>query len=155
MLRQVVQRLPSLHNRFFTLLHYCPTIYWEHGGSDDVEIEETIRRIWQMEEDELNLTQQYFDRMIAILREAGVPMSHIYTRTAIQGNNVVDATLSELRRDTYSGVILSSDHRDIIDRLQSRGLAALLRWTPPVAIWAIDTAEAGEADDQLNAAAGG
>jgi hypothetical protein len=45
----------------------------------------------------------------------------------------------ELRRGNYSGVIVSSDHHDIVNRLRGEGLTNIFRRVPKVAVWAIDT----------------
>jgi hypothetical protein len=138
-LRMLVSNLPRVNHRYFTLLHCCPTIYWEHGGDSNPETRREIDAVWKAEEDEYNLTQQYFDQASRVLQEAGVHVSHIRTAAPVEVDSLADATMAELRRGQYSGVIVSSDHQDIINRLHGRGLTDLFRRVPKVAVWAIDT----------------
>jgi hypothetical protein len=107
-LRVVASSLPKVNHRYFTLLHCCPTIYWEHGGGTDPETQHEIDAVWQAEEDEYNLTEQYLDESRRILQEAGVADSHIRTITAVEADSLVAATTLELRRGTYSGQRLQS-----------------------------------------------
>jgi hypothetical protein len=138
-LRVVASSLPRVNYRYFTLLHCCPTIYWEHGGGTDLVTQHEIDAVWQAEEDEYNLTQQYFADARRILQDAGVLVSHIRSTTASGEDSLANATMAELRRGHYSGVIVSSDHHDIINRLHARGLTDMFRRIPKVAVWAIDT----------------
>jgi hypothetical protein len=138
MLGAVASNLPRLNHRYFTLLHCCPAIYWEHGGGTDPETRHEIDAVWESEEDEYSLTRQYFDQACHILQQAGVPPSHILTTAAVDNNSVIDATMAELRRGKYTGVIVSSDHHDIINRLHARGLTDIFRRIPKVAAWEID-----------------
>jgi hypothetical protein len=58
--------------------------------------------------------------------------------TAVEEDSLTDATVTELRRGNYSGVIVSSEHHDLVRRLLNRGLTDILRHVPKVAVWAID-----------------
>ena len=140
-LRMVASNLPRVNHRYFTLLHCCPTIYWEHGGEVSPETRREIDAVWEAEEAEYRLTHQYFADARRMLQEAGVPEAHIRTITAVEQESLVDATVAELKRGQYSGVIVSSDHHELVNRLLGRGLTDLFRHIPKVAVWAIDTEE--------------
>lgn len=139
MLRRVCSRLNQLDRKYFTLLHCCPAIYWEHGGNADANMQQQIDAVWQAEEAEFNQTQYFFEQAKQVLQEAGVPASHIYTTTASNKRGLLDATMSELKLKTYSGVIISSIHTDIINRLYGRGVTDIFRRLPKVTVWPIDT----------------
>src|SRR6478672_11933682 len=76
-LRNVVTRIPGIATKSFTMLHCCPTIYWEHGGSENPEAQITASAVLEAESTELKTTQLYFDLASSILKSAGVPASQI------------------------------------------------------------------------------
>jgi hypothetical protein len=138
-LRMVASSLPKVDHRYFTLLHCCPTIYWEHGGDADAAAMREMDAVWQAEEDEFNVTEQYFARARRILEDVGVPAAHIRAVAAVKEDSLAAATIAEVRRGHYSGVIISRDHADIVNRLLGRGLTDIFRRIPKVAVWAIDS----------------
>jgi hypothetical protein len=140
-LRTVVTSLPNAQRRYFTLLHCCPPIYWEHGGGSDDDTQRNIKAVSKTEAQEFRQTRQYFDKASDILQEAGVPDSHIHTTTAAEQESLIDATMAELRRGKYSGVIVSRQHSEIISRLRGGGLTDVFRRIPKVTVWAVDTEE--------------
>lgn len=139
MLRVAIPRLHKGSQTLFTLLHCCPAIYWEHSGDADTAKREA-GDVWKAEQSQLERAKQCCEEVKAILHDAGIPDSHIRAIRAMGEEKLVDATVAELRRGCYTGVIVASYHTDIVDRLLGRGLTDLFRTLPKVKVWALDEA---------------
>lgn len=139
-LRSTIVSLPQVTQTFFTLLCCHPTHYWEHGGADDPEVEQQIENVWQTEDQEFDHAKHCLDQASAILQDAGVPASHISTKTSIDDDSLIAATMHELKRGQYSGVIISRYHDDIVNRLLRTGVTDMFRHIPKMQVWPIDLA---------------
>lgn len=139
MLKLVISRLPRLNERFFTLLHCCPYLYWEHGGADDPDNQRYLETVEQAEAEEFRQTQQYFEQASAVLQAAGVPKSHIRTQATTEASSPLEAVMAELRQHEHTGVIISSRHADVINRLRGQGVTDMFRRRMNVAVWALET----------------
>jgi hypothetical protein len=139
-LRTFVVSLPQVTDTFFTLLCCHPTQYWEHGGADNPEVQEQIEKAWKAEDEEFDRAKICLDQARAILQDAGIPVSHILTKTALEVDSLVTATMHELSQRHYTGVIVSRYHTDIVNRLLRKGLTDIFRAIPQVEVWALDLA---------------
>ena len=140
-LHMTISRLPKITHTFFTLLCCCPTHYWGHGGEDTPELKRYIESLRKEAEEEFNLAKRCLDRGKAMLQDAGVPPSHILTKTSTE-DSLTAATMAELRQGQFSGVIVSLFQYDIVNRLHGRGITDIFRQLPQVEVWAIDTKKA-------------
>lgn len=136
-LQDALENIPDRSNRYFTMLHCCPTIYWEHGGPCP-DLEQTIRAIQESEDEAIRMTWEYFEKVRIILRDVGVPASHIQCKLGLF-DNVLDAVTNELEHNNYSGVILSTQHTDLINRLEHKGLLNRFRRFPHVVVWTLNS----------------
>ena len=139
-LRSATESLPHMAHTSFTLLCCHPTTYWEHSGADNPEAAAQIEDTWQAEDTAFNRAQDCLDQARAILQDAGVPDTHIITKTPLDKDSIIAATMHELKRYPYTGVILSRYHDDIINRLLRKGLTDIFRKLPNVQVWPIDSA---------------
>jgi len=142
-LRNVVARIPGIASKSFTMIHCCPTIYWEHGGGENPEAQRDAKAVIETEVTELKTTRLYFDLASSILKSAGVPESQIHVKASLE-NSLVDATMTELWQGCYSDVMVGSQYTDIINRLERRGLTDRFRLIPPVRVWTFDTESTSE-----------
>ncbi|MBL8133826.1 MAG: hypothetical protein JNL42_18335 [Anaerolineae bacterium] len=138
-LTAMTPRLPDITHRYFTLFCCCPTPYWEHGGADTPESQDDLKAAWDEEETELSRAERCAERAAAILREAGVPESHIRT-IHTTADHPVGAAMEEIKRGGYSGVVVSQTQHDLVNRLLGRGLTDLFRHTPQVEVWVLEPA---------------
>jgi hypothetical protein len=141
-LRAAISRLPEAGEKFYTLHHCCPAIYWEHGGPSQ-EARQEARLAWNAEESSLARATHYFTHVTTLLREFGVPADHIRTHLSVEEDDPIKAVVDELERGKYSGVILSGYHHDLVRRLQGRGLRGLFRHHLDVVVWALDETALG------------
>lgn len=140
-LKTAIEYIPEINNKFFTLLCCHPTQYWEHSGSDRPDVKRAIEHISKAEDKGYELAANCLDQAQAMLEEAGVANSHIFTLTSIEDISLISATLRELKEHQYSGVIVSSYHADIVDRLMRKGITGMFRRFPDIEVLAIDTHE--------------
>lgn len=135
-LRQMVATMPGATSRQFTLIHCIPAVYWEHGG--DTGIEEA-RRIWQDDEKVFQNTGSYFKQAIETLTQGGVPRHYIHVVTDCESSDITQAVLKQLRTRPYTGVIVSSNHNDLVSLLSGRSIFRwFIRHTPDVTLWVVD-----------------
>lgn len=129
MMEQVVKHLPGIHNRHFTLVHYMPTVHWEHGGGSTPEkLQKTTEQVWKAERKLHSHTDQYFGKVRTILEGAGVPTANIRTKFIANASDLVGAVTQEIRSCDYSGVILSCHHRHLASILKKQ---SFVRWFMP------------------------
>lgn len=133
-LRAIIATLPTLTNTFFTLMACCPPRYWEHGGADNPEVQQEIVQAWLTETTEHTHAETCIDQARATLTACGVPADHIDTLIATDEASTLDATLHELKRAHYTGVIVSAGHEEIVHRLHKDGLTDLFRHVPKVTV---------------------
>ena len=138
-LRSAIVSLPQITQSFFTLLCWHPAHYWEHGGADNPEVRQQIENVWRAKDEEYDRAEHCLDQARAILQDAGVPVSHIITKTSIDEDSLIAATMHELKRRNYTGVVISRYHDDIVNRLLRKGLTDMFRKIPKVEVWAVDT----------------
>ena len=134
--RAVTTSLPDISSKSFTLLCCCPTHYWEHSGAENADVKHELEEMSREEQAEFGYADTCLKKAHAIFRAAGIPTSQIAAKIAVE-DSLLDATMTELKRDAYSGVIVSSSQGDIVNRLQGKGITDLLRHTPKVEVWAI------------------
>ena len=138
-LRSATESLPHITRTTFTLLCCHPTSYWEHSGADTPEAEAQIEDVWQAKNTAFDRARHCLEQARAILQDAGVPNSQIITKTTMNEDSIIAATMYELKRYPYTGVIVSRYHNDIVNRLQRRGLTDMFRKLPDVRVWSIDS----------------
>jgi hypothetical protein len=137
-LRNVVSRLPQIECTLFTLLCCHPMHYWEHGGVDNPEARQELEKAWKAEDEEFDLAEHCLNQARAILHDAGVPDSHIFTKTLTDEDSITAATMGELRQGQYSGVIVGRSHEDIVNRLLRKGITDAFRQIPKVEVLTLD-----------------
>ncbi len=135
-LRAVTASLPSLPTTFFTLMACCPPRYWEHGGADNPDDRQEIEAAWKEEQADTLRAEHYLDQAKTVLEVVGVPAAHIDTLIAVDDDDLLAATMHELKQTQlhYSGVIVSEQHDEIVNRLLKRGLTDLFRHVPHVEV---------------------
>ncbi|HEX2908361.1 MAG TPA: hypothetical protein VHO69_15925 [Phototrophicaceae bacterium] len=138
MINIIVAEIPRLQDRFFTLIHCCPTIYWEHGGGEVQEVRQTAGSVYAAEKKEFQATRDYFVQARAVLEAAGVSPSHIQIKTAVDQNSLREATVLELKQGQYSGVILAKCHASIASRVRGQSIMDIFRQIPRVTVWEIE-----------------
>jgi hypothetical protein len=136
-LRAVIAALPTLTNTFFTLMACCPPHYWEHGGADNPDVLQELEQAWNDEQTQHSHAEVCLDQARAALLACGVPAEHVITLIAAEETSALDATLHELKRLQYTGVILSAGHDDIVHRLHKDGLTDFFRHVPKVTVLAL------------------
>jgi len=116
--------LPTLPTPFFTLMACCPPRYWEHGGADNPDDRQEIEAAWKEEQADTLRAEHYLEQAKTVLEGLGVPAAHINTLIAVDDDDLLAATMHELTQTRlhYSGVIVSEQHDDIVNRLLKRGL---------------------------------
>ncbi len=134
----VIARLPDIQERSFQLLCCCPTRYWEHGLADDAAVNHETEAVWQEEEKDFDVAGEYLNQARAILEALRVPPSQIRIKTGTD-DSTMDATMAEIRRGHYSGIVVSRSHEDIVNRLLRKGLTDVFRDVPNVGVLAIDS----------------
>ncbi len=127
-------QLPNIASRHFTLLHCVPPTYWEHGGDGSAE----AKQVWEAEDREFNLTDDYLNRSRVALEDCGVPASQI--QFAVHTcSSTREAVLKQMNRASYSGVILSDRHHDLAELLSGHSLFGwFMRRRPSVTVWEIE-----------------
>ncbi len=136
--RSVTHRLPRIDETLFTLFCCCPTRYWEHGGADSQEVRQEIENVWQAEEDELTRAEHCLGQARAILVDAGVPDSHIFSKVTTAEDSLLAATTAEVRHGHYSGVIVCRYHDDLVNRLNRKGITDVFRNLPQIEVCTLD-----------------
>lgn len=137
-LRTAIAQIPHIDQPLFTLLCCLPVHYWEHGGADNPDVVHQIKKAWNEEEEEQDDAEFYLDQANAILKQAGVPETHIVKTVSSNEDSVISAVMHELKQGFYSGVILSQQHEDIVNRLMRRGITDTLRHIPHVGVMTLD-----------------
>lgn len=137
-LRSATESLRHISHRSFTLLCCHPAHYWEHGGADNPEGQEQISSVWQARNAEFDRAKHCLEQARTILQAAGVPDAQIQTKTAFDDNSIITATMNELNQGLYTGVIVSRYRKDIVGRLQRKGLMDMFRKIPKVEVWPLD-----------------
>lgn len=137
-LQLAISHLPEISEKFFTLLCCCPAHYWGHIGDSTTQLQSYIESLWEEEQEEFALAEQCLDRGKSLLLDAGVSSEHILTITSTD-DNLITATMSELRQAHYSGVIVSLCQNHIVNRLYGQGITDIFRHIPKVEVWTIDT----------------
>ena len=133
-LRAATSLIPAISLKFFTLLCCCPARYWEHGGADSPTVRQEIAAMWAAAENDRNRASHCLEQARGLLHAAGVPDSHILAKTITEKHSLIAATLAELGRSRYSGVIISRYHHDIVNRLRRTGITDVFRQLPKVAV---------------------
>lgn len=126
MFKQLVHAMPDIEKRRFTLFHFIPTTFWEHGGDPSPKARQAFKndstRIWEVEEHLHHETEDYFTKVQTVLEDAHVPTTHIKTRSMIHPGGLTSAIIDVLKQDTFTGVILSCRHVWLARILQHRSL---------------------------------
>ena len=137
-LQAVVSTFPDITYKSFTLLCCCPTRYWEHGGADGPDVRSAIDAVRDVREAQHRRIEHCLEQARAMLQNAGVPASHILSKTETGVDSLMAATMAEVRDHFYSGVIITSYHDDIVNRLRGGGLTDIFRRIPKVEVLVID-----------------
>lgn len=136
-LQALAANLPRTAQTYLTLLCCCPTPYWEHGGAGTSETRDELASVWNEEEAQFSRAEHCLAEAKAILNAAGIPLSHVLTRTTTH-DSLLAATLEELKRGQHSGIIIAHYHHDIINRLLRKGVTDAFRQIPRVEVLALD-----------------
>ena len=137
-LQAEISTFPDIANKSFTLLCCCPTRYWEHGGADDPEVIRDIDAVEDAREAQHRRIEHCLEQARTMLLNAGVPASHILSKTITEVDSLMTATMTEVRDHFYSGVMITGYHDDIVNRLRGGGLTDIFRRTPKVEVLIID-----------------
>ena len=135
--RAIASYLPQIAQTSFTLLCFCPMHYWGHGGEESEGLNLFMRDVYEEEERDFDLADERLLQAKSILLEAGVPSEHLQTRIATE-DSLIEATMAELRRCQYSGVVVNHTQGDIVNRLLRRGITDIFRQIPEVEVWAVN-----------------
>jgi hypothetical protein len=143
LIHALVKHGSALPTRFYTLMCCCQASYWEHGGgtgaTDLAALAQEFTQADVRYERSMEAADQMFAAAAHLLKEAGVPETNISCRMCLEGHNLADAVIHELRQRHYSTVLADRRYRDLINRLAKRGVWRLLsRRTPVVTVWAVD-----------------
>jgi nucleotide-binding universal stress UspA family protein len=140
MIKAAARQLPDPQHTEVTLIHYLAPVFWEYGGGSPETAHYLAEQAQEQEEEEDELTHEYFDEARAVLQEAGIAPEHIHTKENWSANDVSEAVLNELRSDAYTGVVIGKDHHDALARLLHMDLAhTIRRHTEATKVWVVDS----------------
>ena len=127
MLQTIVAYSGDMPQKDITLLYCCSAF-----ASD-------LTNDWTAEERQSQLEEQYLYQATDILHAAGVPTSHIHIARAIGEKCLAGAIAMELKRKSYTGLIIRHHYHPVAHQLQHRGLMDEFGRIADIDVWAMPT----------------